>query len=146
MYNGKQAYQVSGLGEPVTIATLTAGIALATPLLLAAKKTLSELGVIKEGSKEDVAMTETIDAGIAAHNDDGTLPTSIRNVVLTAFVPATGGGGGGGGATNVGSVTGLALVMMINEFPLYISIPITAYTLYHYRKIWTNYIPFINTK
>jgi len=60
-------------------------------------------------------------------------------------IPDEGGEGGGGGGTQ-GSVTGLALAIMFDQFPIYISLPVIAYTLFHYRKVWTQYIPFINNK
>jgi len=107
-----------GMGEPVTLATIGAAIIAAAPIIAASKKMLSDMGILKAGETDPPVPPDTAP-------------------------PADPPPGGGPTPPGQGSVTGLALALILDQWPLYISLPVIAYTLYHYRKVWTAYIPFI---
>jgi hypothetical protein len=74
---------LSGIGEPVTIASAAAAITAATPVLIAAKKLMKELGVIKDKSSEDVDTETAIDEEEDKHDSTGRPP------FMAQFNPAT---------------------------------------------------------
>jgi hypothetical protein len=110
----KKEHGISGLGQ----VTAAAAIVAAAPVVAAMLGMLKSIGVIKTG--------ET----------DPPVPTDTKP-------PADAPPGGTPPKDDNGNVTGIALAMILQQAPLYISIPVIAYTLYHYRSIWIKYIPFI---
>ncbi len=70
-------FNISGMGI-VTLAAIGAAMVAAAPILAVVHKILNDSGVIKPGTNEDAVLSTVTQAGIDAHNDDGSLPDAVK--------------------------------------------------------------------
>lgn len=115
---GNGDYIISGLEEynitQVGVLPLAAIVAAATPIIAAISKALKDKGLIKEGSDEDKALSTTVEAGVDAHKDDGTLPKETADTANSA-VPggaAAAAAAAGGCAAAGGDLNSLAMAIL----------------------------------
>lgn len=111
-----KAVIVKGSGTPIAgieglgiIAEVGAALAAAAPILVVVHKLLLDTGILKPGTGLDKAFTTTTNAGIAAHNDDGTLPASITDKLATVKT---------GGITDVSKNTFIKALFLISISPV----------------------------
>jgi hypothetical protein len=101
-------FNIEGLGI-VALATVGAAMAAAAPILVVIHKLFSDMGILKPGTGLDKALSTVTNAGIAAHNDDGTLPASITDKLATVKT---------GGITDVSKNTFIKALFLISISPV----------------------------
>jgi hypothetical protein len=131
-------YLLSGLEEygitRVGVLPLAAIVAAATPILAAIKAALKDKGLIKEGDDADKALSDTVEAGVDAHNDDGSLPKETLDTAASAAPASAAPASAAPGGDDAGSSGIFGAMMLYEQVPIYISLPIIAFVFWHYNK------------
>jgi hypothetical protein len=83
-YYRDKPLQLSGVGDPGTLAAISAAIAAATPILLTAQKFLTDSGILKKGGPDDKNLTTLNNALVESHDTAGNPPAPAAAAGSTA--------------------------------------------------------------